>query len=50
MVRDTGSRPTRSSDQRPDTVAGARDSEVNEADKVLALMGQRFHQEEADVD
>ena len=41
MVRNTGSRPKRSSDQRLGTVPGAGDSEVNEADKVpAAAMGQ----------
>lgn len=50
MVRDTGSGPTLSSNQRPDTVPGAGDSEVNEKDKVPAVMGQRFHQAEAEVD
>ena len=50
MVRDTGSVPTLSSGQRLDTVPGAGDSEVNEGDKVPAVMRQRFHQEEAYVD
>lgn len=50
MVRDTGSWPTLSSDQRPDTDLITGDSEVNEADKVQLLWGQRLHQEEAEVD
>lgn len=44
VVGDTGSEPKPSLDQRPDAVPGATDLEVNEADKVPALVGQRGRQ------